>query len=102
MITSFGYKSHKPQKLFSSLDKWDDRAGSFIFANTFHYLQWQDWPTKDSPKADKRPYLVTQQKVWRKSVAEPHGRRSKYVVRPEAVMMAGNHAVHRLAKGMHT
>ena len=45
------------------------------------------------------PYLITQMKIQRTLKPHPFGRRSKYIVRPEAVVMAGNHIVHKFADG---
>ena len=45
------------------------------------------------------PYLITQMKVKRTFKPHPFGRRSKYIVRPEAVVMAGNHIVHKFVDG---
>ena len=87
-------------KLFDLLDDLDRElsVGSFVFANVFHYTSWPSIQEKNVTLSSI-PDLVTQTKVMRKTISEPHGKRSKYVVRPEGVMLAGNHAVHRLAKG---
>ena len=45
------------------------------------------------------PYLITQMKVQRTLKPHQFGRRSKYIVRPEAVVMAGNHIVHKFVDG---
>ena len=47
----------------------------------------------------KVPYLITQMKVQRTKSPHPYGRRSKYVVRPDAVVMAGNHVAHKFVDG---
>ena len=87
-------------KLFDMLDDLDRElsVGSFVFANVFHYTSWPS-VQENNVTSSFIPDLVTQIKVMRKTISEPHGKRSKYVVRPEGVMLAGNHAVHRLAKG---
>ena len=87
-------------KLFDLLDDLDRElsVGSFVFANVFHYTSWPSIQ-ENNVSSSSIPDLVTQTKVMRKTISEPHGKRSKYVVRPEGVMLAGNHAVHRLAKG---
>ena len=88
-------------KLFDLLDDLDMEqlyVGSFVFANVFHYTSWPSIQ-ENNVSSSSIPDLVTQTKVMRKTISEPHGKRSKYVVRPEGVMLAGNHAVHRLAKG---
>ena len=45
------------------------------------------------------PYLITQMKTQRTSKPQVFGRRSKYIVRPEGVVMAGNHIVHKFVDG---
>ena len=52
-----------------------------------------------SNKLSKIPYLISQMKVQRTKNPHSYGRRSKYIVRPEAVVMAGNHAAHKFVDG---
>ena len=52
-----------------------------------------------SNKVSKIPYLITQMKVQRTRNPHAYGRRSKYIVRPEAVVMAGNHIAHKFVDG---
>jgi hypothetical protein len=47
----------------------------------------------------KLPYLVTQAKVRRMVMPNKNGQRSKYVIRPDQVTMAGNHVVWKLING---
>ena len=95
------------------------KFGAYIFGNVFYYLYWKNdtsvinryWNVSDNSyskvaghsnttnKNLQVPYLITQMKVKRTSKPHPFGRRSKYIVRPEAVVMAGNHVVHKFVDG---
>ena len=100
------------------------KIGSYSFGNVFFYLYWKNdtsvidryWPEFDPSvnnqtalerNASKEndnirpapPYLLTQMKIKRISKPHAYGRRSKYVVKPEGVVMAGNHIVHKFADG---
>ena len=82
------------------------QIGSFVFKNTFFYLYWENdtatmnrevagrvFPEFQRSEAFLRPYLLTQAKTRRTRKIYGNGVRSKYVVRPEAVGMCGNHQV---------
>ena len=56
-------------------------------------------PTEQPRKQSFIPYLITQMKTKRTLKPHPFGRRSKYVVKPEGVVMAGNHLIHKFVDG---
>ena len=82
----------------------DDKAktvGSFVFRNAFFYLLW-DNDDDDNADDDYNEYeLATQLKTRRLEQLNGFGRRSKVIVRPEAVLLLGNHDVWTHAKGGH-
>lgn len=97
--------------------------GAYVFGNVFHYLYWNNdtsiikkyWNESTTNKLSFNnsnssnehqqnssiPYLITQMKTKRTLKPHPFGRRSKYVVKPEGVVMAGNHLVHKFVDGKH-
>ena len=105
--------------------KTTQKFGAYVFGNVFHYLYWKNDTTtmnqywnsslsdnsrmgRDYENKTRKllnegslhiPYLITQMKVKRTFKPHPFGRRSKYIVRPEAVVMAGNHIVHKFVDG---
>ena len=96
-------------------------VGAYVFGNVFYYLYWNNdtsimskyWngstvgeiasndsiPTEQPRKQSFIPYLITQMKTKRTLKPHPFGRRSKYVVKPEGVVMAGNHLIHKFVDG---
>jgi hypothetical protein len=76
--------------------------GSFVFRNVFFYLYWEN-DTSTSPSSNggngSSNYLLTTSKIRRTAKPNRKGQRSKYVVKPEAVAMAGNHVVWKLMRG---
>ena len=118
----------KKNALFLIPDKVPKTAqkfGAYVFGNVFHYLYWKNDTTtmnqywnsslSDNSGIDRAfenktrkllnegslhiPYLITQMKIKRTFKPHPFGRRSKYIVRPEAVVMAGNHIAHKFVDG---
>ena len=89
--------------LVGFLNQFEDKyLASFVFANAFHYLYWSNHTEsieKHWKGPSKFPYLISQAKPRRKEKPHAFGTRSKYVVKPEGVLMAGNHVVHRFVKG---
>ena len=98
--------------LFQMLDRitGSPKGGAFVFKNAFHYLYWSNdtstteeyardlFDTYDVKKVNEtlstvRPYLLTQTKTRRLVKLHNHGTRSKYIVRPDAADMIGNHNV---------
>ena len=95
--------------------------GAYIFGNVFYYLYWNNdtsimnkyWNSSSSGNQKYNdnqhskqhqnesfiPYLITQMKTKRTLKPHPFGRRSKYIVKPEGVVMAGNHLVHKFVDG---
>ena len=95
--------------------------GAYVFGNVFHYLYWNNdtsiikkyWnesitnklslnnsnSSNEHQKSSFIPYLLTQMKTKRTLNPHPFGQRSKYVVKPEGVVMAGNHQVHKFVDG---
>ena len=95
--------------------------GAYVFGNVFYYLYWNNdtsvvkkyWNnpytdkivSNDSIHSEEHqkesfiPYLITQMKTKRTLKPHPFGRRSKYIVKPEGVVMAGNHLVHKFVDG---
>ncbi|XP_045615064.1 beta-1,4-galactosyltransferase galt-1 isoform X2 [Procambarus clarkii] len=80
---------------------------AFIFQNVFFYLYWEnDTAVNDVLFGNDQglgpalfgsqaamPYLLTASKTRRLAKPHKHGVRSKYIVRPEAVVELGNHNV---------
>ena len=102
------------------------KIGAYLFGNVFFYLYWQNSTTtmkefyressnqqqndtfkknidtdvnNRTVKGDPMPYLITQMKIRRTKKPHLYGRRSKYIVRPEGVVMLGNHNVHKYVNG---
>ena len=95
--------------------------GAYVFGNVFYYLYWNNdtsvankyWHNSSTDKIASNdsilseehqkksfiPYLITQMKTKRTLKLHPFGRRSKYIVKPEGVVMAGNHLVHKFVDG---
>ena len=86
------------------------KMGAFVFKNAFHYLYWSNdtsttekyarglFDQYDVKKINDtssivQPYLLTQTKTRRLENLHNHGTRSKYIVRPDAADMIGNHNV---------
>ena len=86
------------------------KMGAFVFKNAFHYLYWSNdtsttekyarglFDQYDVKKINDtssivQPYLLTQTKTRRLVNLHNHGTRSKYIVRPDAADMIGNHNV---------
>lgn len=81
-----------------------------MFKNTFHYLNWDNDTSTifrfgtnfqgfNADTARVSPYLFTQVKTRRTTELPKFGQRSKYIVRPEAVDLLGNHNVWALIIG---
>ena len=77
--------------------------GYFNFRNVFHYLYWENSTelVQTYFRNQSMPYLLTQMKLRRLSVAQNHGQRSKYITRPNYVINPGNHAVWKMISGKH-
>ena len=103
--------------LFQMMDSIVDtpKVGAFVFKNAFHYLYWPNDTSTIKEYAYifgtynvkninvnltiVQPYLLTQTKTRRVLKLHDHGIRSKYIVRPEAADMIGNHLVHSFFPG---
>lgn len=101
--------------LFDMIDhlKIKSNIGALVFRNAFHYLYWEN-DTRTTEKHARnlfesfsitkngsvRPYLLTQTKTKRLVTPHKHGTRSKYITRPEAADMVGNHLVWTFLPGM--
>ena len=82
-----------------------------MFKNAFHYLYWENDTTTVSRFGSHfpglsggdpnrtTPYLLTQVKTRRTSELTKFGQRSKYIVRPEAADVLGNHIMWALMIG---
>ena len=62
----------------------------------FYYLYWEN---DTSLASESRNFLVTSSKVRRTFKPNRKGQRSKYVVRPETVALAGNHVIWKFIPG---
>ena len=91
------------------------RVGAFVFKNAFHYLYWPNDTSSMREyepnllgtynmknKSTVQPYLLTLTKTRRLVKLHDHGIRSKYIVRPEAADMIGNHFVWKFFPGCFT
>ncbi len=86
-------------------------TGSFVFRNAFHYLYWENdtatteryakglFPAYGVTNKTVRPYMLTQTKTRRLVNLHKFGARSKYIARPEAAELIGNHQVWSLLPG---
>ncbi len=88
------------------------KIGTFVMANVFFYLYWKNDTTVlnsdvagrvftnfSSSESYMRPYLLTQAKTRRLRMVHSHNVRSKYVTRPAAALLLGNHRVWIHLKG---
>ncbi|XP_069943825.1 uncharacterized protein [Cherax quadricarinatus] len=93
--------------LLDLVGSYDRGIQAFIFQNIFFYLYWEnDTAVHNALFADDQglgvslfgeessmPYLLTAFKTRRLGKPHKHGQRSKYIVRPEAVVELGNHII---------
>ena len=105
--------------LFQMMERIVDspKIGAFVFKNAFHYLYWSNdtstikeyahniFGTYNVKKINENlttvhPYLLTQTKTRQLLKLHDHGIRSKYIVRPEAVEVIGNHFVWKFFPGI--
>lgn len=89
--------------LMAFLDKPPYRHGSFVFRNAFFYMYWSNDTKASDFFQDKElpqvPYLLTLFKTQRLRLLHKIGVRSKYIVRPNLVIEAGNHMIWKFAAG---
>jgi hypothetical protein len=64
--------------------------------NAFFYLYWENDTSLLSSSGN---FLMTSSKIRRVVKPSRKGQRSKYVVRPETVVVAGNHVVWKFVPG---
>jgi len=79
--------------------KDNSNIGSFLFKNGFFYLYWENTTLVGGQSVDNTPYLITMFKTRRMTKLHNYGTRSKYIVKPEKVIEAGNHLVWKHVKG---
>lgn len=74
-------------------------SGAYSFQNAFFYLQFPDDALTSESGDPLQRTLLTQRKTQRRKKLHPQKQRSKYIVKPEQVIEAGNHFVWEFMPG---